>query len=656
MSWRSVNPCGVEVTAAPDDDEPIAGFNSLEMSVRRALAGLVNERCASGQWCYEFEADCTIPAEFLLMIHFMDDFALLDEIAPDLEQAIARFIRAQQSGTHGGWALYHGGDLDVSCSVKAYYALKLAGDAADAPHMRRAREAILARGGAAATNVFTHITLALFEQIPWRGVPVIPVEMMLAPRWFPFHLSKVSYWSRAVMVPLAILCSLKAKAKNPRRIGIPEIFTTPPFEERHWFPVRSFSNRLLIGLDAFARVLEPLIPGPLRRYAMGKALAWVSERIASADGLGAIFPAMVNAHEALAVAGVAADDPRRQRTREALKRLPVMRGDQAYVQPCVSPVWDTALACLAVHAAGPQEAVAVIGGLDWLAARQLGDEPGDWRDARPDLPGGGWPFQYDNAYYPDIDDTAAVGWAMYLADLDRYGDNIRRAARWVAGMQSRNGGFAAFDVDNTHYYLNEIPFADHGALLDPPTADVTARCLGFLSLVDKEGYRSIINDAIDYLEREQEADGSWFGRWGTNYIYGTWSVLMSFELAGVPVQRPSVRQAVQWLLARQCSDGGWGESNDSYLDPVLAGTGANSTSFQTAWALLGLMAAGETGHDAVRRGIDRLRQTQRADGLWFEKDFTAPGFPRVFYLKYHGYSRYFPLWAMARYMRDAAAP
>ncbi|MBT6275221.1 MAG: squalene--hopene cyclase, partial [Chromatiales bacterium] len=534
MSRASANPCGAEVVSASVGDEPFLVQNSPEASVRRALTGLLDERCVSGQWCYEFEADCTIPAEFLLMIHFTADFAMLDEIGLDLEARIARFIRRKQSDEHDGWPLYHGGDFDISCTVKAYYALKLAGDSPDEPHMLRARAAILARGGAMMTNVFTHTTLALFEQIPWRGVPYIPVEMMLMPRWFLFHLSKVSYWSRAVMVPLAILCTLKARAVNPRKIGIAELFETPPELERNWFPIRSLSNRILITMDACARRLDPLVPSFVRRIAMDRAVKWVSERIVGEDGLGAIFPAMVNAHEALAAVGVPDSDRRRKLTRDALKRLPVLRGDEAYVQPCVSPIWDTALACLAVHATDDEtQRDPVNGALDWLAERQLSDEPGDWRDARPDLAGGGWPFQYDNPHYPDIDDTAAVGWAMYLADRTRYKENIQRAARWVAGMQSRNGGFAAFDVDNTHYYLNEIPFADHGALLDPPTADVTARCLGFLSLVDRDGYGDVIERAISHLEGDQEAEGGWFGRWGTNYIYGTWSVLMSFELAGV---------------------------------------------------------------------------------------------------------------------------
>jgi squalene-hopene/tetraprenyl-beta-curcumene cyclase len=655
-SAPSANPVGADVVAAPPADLPFARFNSLDAAVLAARSKLKSERCSGGNWCYEFEADCTIPAEFLLLVHFTGDFGMFDELGDDLEERIARYIRSQQQAD-GGWPLYPGGRFDISCSVKAYYALKLAGDRPDAPHMQRASAAILAHGGAAASNVFTRVTLALFKQIPWRGVPFIPVEMMLFPRWFPFHLSKVSYWSRAVMVPLSVLCSLKSVAQNPRNIGIPELFTTPPDEERNWFPVRSTMNRAFLAWDATARHFESFIPAPIRQLAIRRAMAWISERIVGEDGLGAIFPAMVNAHEAFVVAGKEGDADALRATREALKRLLVIKDDIAYVQPCVSPIWDTALACLAnQEASGIRDEPETLAGLDWLVARQLSDEPGDWRDNVPDLEGGGWPFQYENPYYPDVDDTAAVGWAMYQADRKRYAEPIRRAAKWVAGMQSRNGGFAAFDVDNTYYYLNEIPFADHGALLDPPTADVTARCLGFLALADPQRFEGPIGRAVQFLVDEQEPDGCWFGRWGTNYIYGTWSVLMAFELAGLEASHPCVERAADWLIARQRSDGGWGESNDSYYDVALAGRGHEATSFQTAWAVLGLMAAGAGAHPAVRAGIEYLQHTQRSDGLWSDREFTAPGFPRVFYLKYHGYSRYFPLWAIGRFARYHANP
>ncbi len=622
---------------------PDLAHDELEASVRRALSGLLATQHEDGYWCFEFEADCTIPAEYVLMMHFMD------EIDREIERKIVVFLRSKQA-EHGGWPLYHGGDFDLSASVKAYFALKLVGDLPDEAHMVRARNAILAHGGAARANVFTHITLALFEQLPWRGVPFIPVEIMLLPRWFPFHISKVSYWSRAVMVPLFVLTTLKPKAKNPRAVDIRELFTVPPEQETGYFPIRSGLNRLFLWLDRAGRVLEKMVPPFIRERALRTAEAWVVERLNGFDGLGAIFPAMVNAHEMLSVRNYPVDHPYRQQTREALRRLLVVKQDRAYCQPCTSPVWDTALACLAIHECFPEGSEPqTTKALDWLRERQVLDAPGDWRDNRPTLRGGGWPFQFANSHYPDIDDTSVVGWTMHLIDSRRYRASIERAAEWVAGMQSRNGGFAAFDVDNTHYYLNEIPFADHGALLDPPTSDVTARCLAFLALVRKPELRPRMERALEFLRQEQEADGSWFGRWGTNYVYGTWSVLSALEVAGEPSDRPYIRRAVQWLRRVQRPDGGWGEGNESYLDPALAGLGNRSTAFQTAWALLALMAAGEARSHAVRRGIEYLQRTQADDGLWRDEEFTAPGFPRVFYLKYHGYEKYFPLWALARY-------
>jgi len=622
----------------------------LDEAIAAARDALIARQHESGYWVFELEADCTIPAEYIMMMHF------LDEIDAALEAKLAVYLRSRQAA-HGGWPLYEGGDFDLSASVKAYYALKLAGDGPEAPHMARARAAILERGGAARANVFTRIALALFGQLPWRGVPYIPVEIMLLPRWFPFHLEKVSYWSRTVMVPLFILTTLKPRAKNPRGVDILELFTTPPDLERHYFPRRGLLNRVFLALDRLGRLLDPLVPGAMRRLAIRRAEEWVLERLNGDGGLGAIFPAMVNALEILVLLGYPPTDPRRVTAKRALELLLVVHGESAYCQPCVSPVWDSALASLAMHEEGSAEArAAARRALDWLLPLQVLDGPGDWQARRPTLPGGGWAFQFVNSHYPDLDDTAAVVWAMdTAADRDRYSHAVSRALDWLAGMQSRNGGFAAFDADNTHYYLNEIPFADHGALLDPPTSDVTARVVAVLGRLGRPQDRPVLERAIDYLRREQEADGPWFGRWGTNYIYGTWSVLAALAQAGVPASDPMVRRAVAWLRAKQNADGGWGESNDSYADRSLAGGPFESTPYQTAWALLALIASGEAGSEAVRRGVDFLLRTQEPDGLWSHPSFTAPGFPRVFYLKYHGYAAYFPLWALAAYRNRVRA-
>jgi len=618
--------------------------SALDNGVEAARDALISRQAAQGYWLFELEADCTIPAEYIMMMHF------LDEIDAPLERKLAVYLRSRQSA-HGGWPLYHGGDFNMSCSVKAYYALKLAGDDSQAPHMIRARDAILQRGGAARSNVFTRIALALFGQLPWRGVPYIPVEIMLLPKWFPFHIDKVAYWSRTVMVPLFILCTRKPVAKNPRGVAVRELFTTPPEEERHYFrdavKQGGMLARVFLVADRLGRLIDPLIPGRMRERATRRAEAWMLERLNGEDGLGAIFPAMVNALEAMTILGYPATDSRRVTAKRALQELLVVGPHSAYCQPCVSPVWDTALASLAMQEAGDAAASgAATRALDWLQTEQVLDEPGDWQVNRPGVAGGGWAFQFANPHYPDLDDTAVVAWAMHQAhNSDEYTESVRRALDWLVGMQSEDGGFAAFDADNTYYSLNRIPFADHGALLDPPTSDVTARVVTVLARVGRPEDKAALARAIAYLRAEQEADGSWFGRWGTNYIYGTWSVLTALSLAAGR-QDPAVRRAVDWLKSRQNADGGWGESNDSYARAAIK---AASTPYQTAWALLGLLAAGEAESDAVRSGVDHLLRTQGADGLWSDPHFTAPGFPRVFYLRYHGYSGYFPLWALAAY-------
>lgn len=621
---------------------------TLETAIRRARDRLLAEQRDDGHWVYELEADCTIPAEYILMNHFAG------EIDDKTEQAIARYLRQRQT-EEGGWTLYTGGDFDISCSVKAYYALKLVGDSAQAEHMTRARNLILNHGGAAHCNVFTRITMALFGQVPWRATPFIPAEVIILPRWFPFHINKVAYWSRAVMVPLFILCTMKPAAANPRGIDIRELFPVPPEDEQHYFKVTTALSRAFLLLDHAGRLLEKLVPRFVRRYSIRKCEQWFLDRMNEEHGIGGIFPAMVNVFESLVILGYGKDDPVRRKARRAIDALLCKRANTQYVQPCVSPVWDT---CLASQALLESEAERNAGAeieqaLDWLKERQLDREPGDWRVARPNLAGGGWAFQYSNYYYPDLDDTSMVAWAMHRAGRPDYAMAIRRAANWVAGMQSGDGGFGSFEVNNTHYYLNAIPFADHGALLDPPTADVTGRALALLCLADKDKYAANIRRAIHYLKEQQEADGSWFGRWGTNYIYGAWSVLSALEIAGEAPGQDYIRRAVVYLQEMQNKDGGWGESNDSYYPPRHRRP-FPSTAFQTAWALLGLLAVDEAESDSVRRGVDYLLASQRRNGHWYDAAYTAPGFPRVFYLKYHGYSKYFPLWALARYRNRLA--
>ena len=617
--------------------------SNLDAVIKSAKNKLLEQQHENGHWVYELEADCTIPAEYILMNHFVG------EIDNKTEEKIALYLREKQN-EEGGWALYTDGNFDLSCSVKAYFALKLVGDNQHDEHMVRAKTMILNHGGAAHCNVFTRITMALFGQVPWRATPFIPAEVIILPKWFPFHIDKVSYWSRTVMVPLFILCTLKPAAVNPRGIDIRELFATPPEDELNYFKVTTALKRAFLLLDHTGRIIEKLVPEFVRRYSIRKCEQWFLERMNDKYGIGGIFPAMVNVYESLVILGYQKEDPKRKLARQAIDALLIQHDNSMYCQPCVSPIWDTALVSQALIEADKdqQTSAEIENALNWLKEQQLSDEPGDWRVQKPELTGGGWAFQYSNYYYPDLDDTSMVAWAMHRVNNKKYVKPIQRAANWVAGMQSRGGGFGSFDINNTHFYLNEIPFADHGALLDPPTADVTGRAIALLSLSDREKYAKNIKEGISYIKSEQENDGSWFGRWGTNYIYGTWSVLTALEIAGENPEQNYIRKAVEYFQKTQNDDGGWGESNDSYYPPRHYRP-YKSTAFQTSWVLLALLAAGEAKTNIVKKGVTYLISNQLSNGQWYDESFTAPGFPRVFYLKYHGYSKYFPLWALARY-------
>ncbi len=639
--------------AHPDDDKgPGAVLDDryldlkdrLEPVIAEATAALKALQRADGHWVFELEADATIPAEYIMLEHY------LDEIDETVERKLAAYLRRIQ-GEHGGWPLFHAGDFNLSASVKAYFALKLVGDSPDAPHMKKAREAILAHGGAARCNVFTRFALALFGQIPWRGIPVMPVEIMLLPRWFPFHLGKVSYWSRTVIVPLLVLTALKPRARNPRRIDIGELFVEPAAKVRDYQvnPTGARMGDFFLALDKLLHIVEPLFPKGKRQKAIDRAVSWITTRLNGEDGLGAIFPAMTNTVMAFEALGYPKDHPDLVVAKTSVRKLLVLKDGVGYCQPCVSPVWDTSLAALALmEAEPPRDGSAVGEAMEWLVRRQILDVKGDWADQRPGLRPGGWAFQYGNDYYPDVDDTAVVGMALDRAAAPAHREAIERAAEWIIGMQSANGGWGAFDAENTHYALNHIPFADHGALLDPPTADVSARCLGFLAQLGYKADHPTVARAIEYLKGEQERDGSWFGRWGTNYVYGTWSVLCALNAIGEDPGQPYIRKAVEWLKSRQREDGGWGEDGATYWSEHRTAC-KESTASQTAWAVLALMAAGEVDSEAVRRGIAYLLAAPRAGCEWEEPWFTAVGFPRVFYLRYHGYRQFFPLWALARY-------
>jgi squalene-hopene/tetraprenyl-beta-curcumene cyclase len=627
----------------------------LDAHIDSAVQALLARQHADGHFLFELESDATVPAEYVLLRHYLGE-----PVDAALEAGIAAYLRRIQ-GSHGGWPLFADGAFDMSATVKAYFALKMIGESPQAEHMRRAREAVRERGGAERSNVFTRCLLALYGIVPWRAVPVMPVEIMLLPKWFPFHLDKISYWSRTVIVPLLVLLAKKPRARNAKGVNIAELFLDPPQQlgptpkapqqKASWF-------WFFRGVDDVLRAVEPWFPQKLRRRAIDRAVAWVEERLNGEDGLGAIYPAMANSVMMFDALGIGADDPRRAIARRSVEKLLAVHDDEIYCQPCVSPIWDTGLACHALIEVGGAAVEQAKRGLDWLSPKQVLDMRGDWIAQRPDVRPGGWAFQYANAHYPDVDDTAVVAMAldrMQNAGQGGYASAIARAREWIVGMQSVNGGWGAFDADNEYYYLNNIPFADHGALLDPPTEDVSARCLSMLAQLKNNdrppegGEEQAAERAIAYLRRTQRPDGSWYGRWGMNYIYGTWSVLSALNAAGFAPQAPEMRKAVEWLAAIQNPDGGWGEDGSSYRLDYHGYEAAPSVASQTAWAVLGLMAAGALDHPAVARGIKYLADTQGADGFWNEPRHTAIGFPRVFYLRYDGYAKYFPLWALARY-------
>ncbi|HLN08584.1 MAG TPA: squalene--hopene cyclase [Xanthobacteraceae bacterium] len=639
-----------DASIAPSTHAPVQFADRLEEHIQAATTAMLKRQNADGHWVFELEADTTIPAEYVLLRHFLGE-----PVDAALEAKIAVYLRRARRAD-GGWPLFHDGAFDMSASVKAYFALKMIGDAPETEHMRQAREAIRARGGAAGSNVFTRALLALYGIVSWRAVPIMPVEIMLLPRWFPFHLSKISYWARTVIVPLLVLGALKPKARNPLGVTIDELFLNPPLElgRAHKAPHQTWRWFMLFqAIDAVLWIVEPYFPRRVRQRAIDKAAAFVRERLNGEDGLGAIFPAMVNSVMMFRALGYPADHPDAAIARASIDKLLVIKDDEAYCQPCVSPVWDTALMCHALMEVGGTEDERAARGMAWLEPLQVLDTVGDWAEQRPHVRPGGWAFQYANPHYPDLDDTAVVVMAMDRAtgaDRSSFADAIRRGREWVVGLQSHDGGWGAFDADNSYTYLNNIPFSDHGALLDPPTADVTARCLSMLAQLGERPEASpAMAKALDFLRRNQEPDGSWYGRWGINYIYGTWSVLCALNAVAMDPSSQVMRKAADWLISIQNPDGGWGEDGSSYKLDYRGYEPAPSTASQTAWALLGLMAAGEIDHPAVARGISYLTAHQGADGIWPEERYTATGFPRVFYLRYHGYAKLFPLWALARY-------
>ncbi len=633
---------------------------SIDEAIRRSQAWFLGrQHPVEGFWVAELEADSTLTAEYLMLRRF------LDRVDPERERKAVRYLKATQL-PDGGWPIYSGGLCEISASVKAYFALKLSGVPADEPFMIRARDAILAKGGVVAANVFTKITLALFDQYDWRGIPSMPPEIMLLPKQFYFSLYAVSYWSRTVLIPLLIVFAHRPVYCLPAEQGIEELFLVPrarvryrevpPFKkDAAWWTWRN----LFITLDGILKLYSRLPLQALRKAAVARAANWLLDHLKGSGGLGAIYPAMANSIVALRCLGYTADHPQVVKALREIEELEVYevvhdgkgQAETLHLQPCFSPVWDTSLLINALIEVGlPQDHPALAKAAGWLMSCQT-TKDGDWKVSAPQAEPGGWYFQFENEMYPDVDDSAVVLMALAklrLANRDAQHQSIARGYRWVMAMQGSDGGWGAYDKDNNRTVFNLIPFADHRALLDPSTADLAGRCLEMLGALGYDRTHPAVEPALQFLRQEQEADGSWYGRWGVNYIYGTWSVLAGLRAISEDMTMPYVRKAVAWLESKQNLDGGWGESCLSYADPTVAGVG-DSTPSQTAWALIGLLSAGVSDSISVVRGVNYLLRHQRQDGSWVEHRHTGTGFPRVFYLRYHWYCQYFPLWALAMY-------
>ena len=618
-------------------------------AIARAQENLLRQQQPDGHWCGELLVDSTLCSDYVLFMHW------LGEVDETLQQRCARHIMKRQL-PDGGWNIYYGGPSEVNASVKAYFALKLAGHSADLPFMQEARANILRLGGIPRMNTFSKLYLALLGQFPWHYLPSIPVEMILLPNWAPFNLYRMSSWSRAMLVPLAIINHFKPTRELPGLKQLHELyplgtenkdFTLP--RDQRFFAWRNFFLR---G-DRALKLISKLGWRPMRKRALEEAERWMLERIGEgSDGLAAVFPAMLNALIALRALGYPTTHPVYLKAMKDFRGLFVDDPQDFRIQPCLSPVWDTSINMIALAESGlPAEHPALQKAAAWLADKEVRVR-GDWTVNNPHPEASGWAFEYNNIYYPDTDDTAMVLMGLRLArpqEKEEFEALFKRALGWQLSFQCKDGGWAAFDKEVTQHWLEDMPFADHNAILDPTCSDLTARTLelfGYLGVDEKPAW---VRRAVRYLIDTQDDDGSWYGRWGVNYIYGTWQVLRGLRAIRADMTQDWILRGRDWLESCQNDDGGWGETCASYDAPVLKGKG-ESTASQTAWALMGICACGDLDRPSVQRGLRYLLTTQRRDGAWDEPQITGTGFPGVFYLKYDMYRQNFPLLALATYV------
>src|SRR5947207_5290514 len=631
-------------------------IDDLSSRVSAAIGGardyLFSQQHEEGYWCGELEADTTLESDYI-MLH-----TLLGTGDMDRFRKAARYI-LQHQNEDGGWPIYAGGPSNVSASVKAYFGLKLAGFTADHSALVRARKKILELGGVTEVNTFTKIYLCFFGQYDYDAVPAIPPEIVLFPNWFWFNIYEISSWSRAILVPLSICYAKKPFKKIPDEMGIEELFVGGREKSRmhlHWSEKLISWRNFFLVLDRLTHWAERVHIRPLRSIALKKAEKWMLERFEMSDGLGAIFPSIMNSVIALRCLGYSIDDPQVIRAMDEFEKLGIEESATFRMQPCKSPVWDTAYALFTLGESGvPASDPRMIRCADWILQKQV-RVAGDWKVKNRKGQPGGWYFEFNDEFYPDVDDSAMV--CLGLGHVEhpngRYQrESVQRAIDWIFSMQCRNGGWASFDKNNTSMVFQYIPFADHNAMLEPATVDFTRRLLEMLAAYGYDKNHPAVKKAIKFIRDKQELDGVWFGRWGVNYIYGIMLVLRGLEAIGVDHHEPYVQSGAEWLRMVQNPDGGWGESCDSYDDPNLKGVGP-STPSQTAWAVMGLLAANDTRSDCVAQGIAYLLKTQKSDGSWDEQFYTGTGFPRVFYLAYHLYRQYFPLIALTTYAKAMA--